>query len=286
MLNEQILKFIGTEANYLKAQTVIFGAPFDGTTSFRPGARFAPSAIRLDSEGLETYSPYLDGDLTDYPIMDSGDLELPFGNPQKALQLIKERALKILQDKKRPFLIGGEHLVSLGSIEACAQIYPDLHIIHFDAHTDLREEYLGESLSHATILRRAYDILGDGRIYQFGIRSGDRKEFLWSSEGHTFLTPFNFDGLEVVLEHLKEYPIYFTLDLDVLDPSIFPGTGTPEGGGVSFEQLRKAASMVCSRAMIVGCDVTELSPGYDSSGVSTAVAAKIIREMLISLHKK
>lgn len=285
MLNKPYLQFIGAEAEFSQAQTVLFGAPFDGTTSFRPGARFAPQAIRLDSDGLETYSPYQDGDLTDFPIMDSGDLELPFGNPRGALDLIKERTLNILNRQKRPFLIGGEHLVTLGALEACAQVYPELRLIHFDAHTDLRQDYLGETLSHATVIRRAHDLLGDQRIYQFGIRSGERAEFVWSSQGHTFLIPYNFAGLEIILEDLKDYPIYFTVDLDVLDPSVFPGTGTPEPGGVSFDQLRQAVTKVCAQSQVVGCDVTELSPQYDPSGVSTAVAAKIIREMLIALHK-
>ena len=285
MLNKANLQFIGAEAEFSQALTVLFGAPFDGTTSFRPGARFAPQAIRLASDGLETYSAYQDGDLTDFRILDSGDLELPFGNPRGALDLIKERALNILNHQNRPFLIGGEHLVTLGALEACAQIYPELRLIHFDAHTDLRQDYLGETLSHATVIRRAHDLLGDQRIYQFGIRSGERAEFVWSSQGHTFLIPYNFAGLEIILEDLKDYPIYFTVDLDVLDPSVFPGTGTPEPGGVSFDQLRQAVTKVCAQSQVVGCDVTELSPQYDPSGVSTAVAAKIIREMLIALHK-
>ena len=167
-------------------------------------------------------------------------------------------------------------------MRAAVRKYPDLCIVHFDAHTDLREDYLGVKLSHACVLRRCHELTGDKRIAQFGIRSGLREEFAWGRE-HTFLHPFGFDGLEEVLEASAGRPVYFTLDLDVLDPSVFPGTGTPEPGGVSFEQLRRAATLVCSRADVVALDVNELSPPYDQSGASTAVACKIVREMLLAL---
>ncbi|MCR5609113.1 MAG: agmatinase [Lachnospiraceae bacterium] len=285
MLNNNIETFIGCDAEYKDAKIVLFGAPFDGTTSYRPGTRFAPHTIRAESFGLETYSPYQDKDLTDYLIMDSGDIELCFGNTERVLSDIEDRTNDILSDKKLPFMIGGEHLVTLGAFRACKKAYDDIYIIHFDAHTDLREEYLGETLSHASVIRRCYDYVGDGHIFQFGIRSGDRPEFYWSKEGHTYMNKYNFDTLEEIVEKLKGKNVYFTLDLDVLDPSVFPGTGTPEAGGVSFEELRKAVTLVCSSCNIVGCDVNELSPVYDQSGVSTAIAGKIIREMLLALNK-
>ena len=284
MLNKNIETFIGCDAEYNDAAIVLFGAPFDGTTSYRPGTRFGPHAVRSESYGLETYSPYLDKDLCDYKVFDGGDLELPFGNPENALNQIQEFSKNILNDSKIPFMIGGEHLVTLGAMKAVYEKYPDVHIIHFDAHADLREDYIGEKFSHASVLRRCHEFLGDGRIYQFGIRSGDREEFEWNKKGHTFMNKFNFNALEGVIKSLKNKDVYFTLDLDVLDPSIFPGTGTPEAGGVSFNELREAATMVCKGCNIVGCDVNELSPVYDQSGVSTAVAGKIIREMLIALN--
>lgn len=285
MLNKNIETFIGCDCDFAQASIVLFGAPFDGTTSFRPGTRFGPHAIRAESFGLETYSPYQDKDLLDCFIMDSGDLELCFGSPERVLADIQRRTELILSAKKLPFMVGGEHLVTLGAVRAVAAQYPDVSIIHFDAHADLRQEYLGETLSHACVLRRCHDLLGDGRIYQFGIRSGDKEEFQWAKEGHTHFNPFNFDTLDSVISQLQGKKVYFTLDLDVLDPSIFPGTGTPEAGGVTFEQLRQAAEKVCSQCNVVGCDVNELSPVYDQSGVSTAVAGKIIREMLLALCK-
>ena len=284
MLNKNVEVFMACEKEAHEADIVLFGAPFDSTTSYRPGTRFGSSAIRRESYGIECYSPYQDKDLEDTKVMDCGDLELCFGNTKKALAQIEEQAKEILDNSAIPFMLGGERLVTLGAFRAVLEKYPDIHIIHFDAHADLREEYLGEQLSHASVIRRCWDLVGDGRIYQFGIRSGDREEFYWAKE-HVTMRKFDFEGLEEVLEKLEGKPIYFTLDLDVLDPSVFPGTGTPEPGGVTFDALRKAAEKVCSRANVVACDVNELSPHYDPSGISTAAACKIVREMLLALSK-
>ncbi len=284
MSNMQIDAFLACDTPYEEADTVLFGAPFDGTTSYRPGTRFGSNAIRRESYGIETYSPYQDRDLEECAVADLGDLELPFGDTEGALCGIEERAAQILRDGKRPFLLGGEHLVTLGAVRAAVKKYPQLCIVHFDAHADLRDDYLGVKLSHACVLRRCHELVGDGRIAQFGIRSGLREEFAWG-KAHTLLHPFGFDGLEEALKAFSGKPVYFTLDLDVLDPSVFPGTGTPEAGGVTFEQLRRAAQLVCTAADVVALDVNELSPHYDASGVSTAVACKIVREMLLALRR-
>lgn len=284
MLNRNIEVFMGCESSFEEAETVLFGAPFDSTTSYRPGTRFGCSTIRHESFGIESYSPYQDKDLFDGKVMDSGDIELPFGCTDDALNQIEERATDILAAGKRPFMLGGEHLVTLGAFRAAAKKYPDICIIHFDAHADLREDYLGNKLSHACVLRRCWEIIGDGRIFQFGIRSGDREEFSWGKD-HVKTCRFNFDTLNETLDKLGDKPVYFTVDLDVLDPSVFPGTGTPEPGGVSFEEMRKSAVLVCEKANVVACDVNELSPHYDHSGISTAAACKTVREMLLAFQK-
>ena len=285
-MNPNVETFIGCEGSYEDSRIVLFGAPFDSTTSFRPGARFGSAAMRHESFGLETYSPYQDLDLTDYDIFDSGDIELCFGSAESALADIEARAAQILADGKFPLLLGGEHLVTLGSVRAVFEKYPDLHIIHFDAHADLRDDYLGAKLSHACVLHRCHELVGDGRIHQFCIRSGDREEFRFAAE-HTDMHKFTFDGLAEVVEELKKNntPVYFTIDLDCLDCSVFPGTGTPEAGGVSFLQLIDAISVV-SQANIVGADVNELAPMLDTSGMSTATACKVLRELLLSLVSK
>lgn len=281
-MNRNIETFIGCDNEYEESKIVIFGAPFDSTTSFRPGTRFASKAMRSESFGVETYSTYQDKDLEDISIFDGGDLELCFGNPSKALNQIEEFTNEIVQDNKIPCMIGGEHLVTLGTVRAVVKKYPDLHIIHFDAHADLRDDYLGEKLSHATVMHRVWDIVGDNKIFQFGIRSGDRAEIYWGRD-HVYTNQFTFAGLEDVIEKLKGKPIYFSIDLDVLDPSVFPGTGTPEAGGVTFKELLGAILKV-SKLNIVGMDVNELSPIYDQSGSSTALACKILRELLLSTY--
>lgn len=283
MLEKNISTFIGCDCEYEEADIVLFGAPYDSTTSFRPGTRFGPSAIRSESFGIETYSPYQDKDLLDIKVFDSGDLELPFGSPEQALADIEQRAGIILDDGKIPFMIGGEHLVTLGAVRAAAKKYNDLHIIHFDAHADLRDDYLGVKLSHACVLHRCFDIVGDNKIFQFGIRSGERGEFEFA-KAHTYMHKFDLETLDKIVDKLKGKPVYFTLDLDVLDPSEFPGTGTPEAGGVSFTELLKAV-ITLSKLDIVALDMNELSPVYDQTGRSTALACKILREILLSIAK-
>lgn len=283
-MKSNIQTFIAAEAAFDDARAVIFGAPFDGTTSFRPGTRFGPQAIRVESDGIETYSPYQNKDLEDIAVFDSGDLLLPFGNTEAVLAMIEARTQEILDAGKMPVMLGGEHLVTLGAVRAMVKKYPDLHIIHFDAHADLRDDYLGERLSHATVLRRSWDLLGDGRIHQFGIRSGERSEFEFALE-HTDFHPFNVkDVLDVVLALGDKVPVYVTLDLDVLDPSLFCGTGTPEAGGIFFQDLEEAL-LALEALNVVGFDMNELSPHYDASGVSTAVACKVLREMLLAYVK-
>ena len=286
-MKKNIETFIACDAEYEDAKVVIFGAPFDSTTSYRPGARFGSAAIRHESYGLETYSPYLNCDLEDLDVYDAGDLELPMGSAEMTLDAISACTSEILNAGKIPFMLGGEHLVTLGTVREVAKKYPDLHIIHFDAHADLRDDYLGVKLSHACVLRRCHDILGDGRIHQFGIRSGERAEFGFARAGHTDLHQFSLEGLDSVADDLasSRVPVYFTIDLDVLDPSVFPGTGTPEAGGVSFDQLRKALTKVCQTVNVVALDVTELAPTLDPSGVSTAVAGKVVRELLLAINQ-
>lgn len=283
MLKQNIESFIGCDSGYDEAQAVIYGAPFDSTTSFRPGARFGSSAIRHESFGIETYSPYQDEDLSDYKIFDSGDLELCFGSAESALSDIEDRADKILSDGKLPILVGGEHLVTLGAVRAVSKKYKDLHIIHFDAHADLRDDYLGAKLSHACVMRRCHELVGDGKIHQFCIRSGERAEFQFA-ERHTDMHRFSFGDLSDTLQKIGEAPIYFTIDLDCLDPAFFCGTGTPEAGGADFASLLSAIELV-AKNNVVGCDINELAPMLDPSGASTAIACKIMRELILAILK-
>src|SRR5574344_30493 len=260
--------------DYDTSDIIMLGLPFDGTVSYRSGSRFAPERIRLASWGLEDYSPEFDKHLADCNFNDVGDLEFPLGNTVKSLDLIEKNVRQIYDDGKKVFGVGGEHLVTYPEVKAVSKFYEDLAIIHFDAHTDLREEYLGEELSHSAVVRLISKFVKPENIKQIGIRSGLKEEFDFMKKYNTLATKFSD------LDNLKGKPVFVTVDLDILDPSIMCGTGTPEAGGFQFKQLISWFRYL-KQFNIVGADVVELSPDYDASGVSTAVASKVIRELLM-----
>lgn len=275
-------RFFASFCSFEDAQSILFGAPFDSTTSYRPGARFGPAAMREGSDGFESYSPALDRDLAELAFHDAGDLLLPFGNAEKALALIEAYVDDLLDKDKRPVMLGGEHLLSLAPVRALAKRYPRLEVLHLDAHTDLREEYLGERLSHATVLRRICELIGGKRVHSLGIRSGLAEEFAYGRQYLASFHPFSLEGLKALCADLKErqVPVYLSLDLDVLDPGYFPGTGTPEAGGPSSREVLEALQGLAG-VQLLGFDLMELAPQLDPSGISTAVACKLLRELLL-----
>ena len=266
--------WMGQNPDYNSSEIVMLGLPFDGTVSYRSGSRFAPEQIRLASWGLEEYSPRFDKFLEDVNFHDAGDLGFPLGNTYKSLDLIRQNVEDIYKDGKKVFGIGGEHLVTLPEIEAISKFYKDLAIVHFDAHTDLREEYLGEEMSHSAVIRHISKIVGAENIKQIGIRSGMKDEWEFMKKHNTLA--HKYSDLDV----LKDKKVFVTVDLDVLDTSIMPGTGTPEAGGMQFNELAEWFEYL-RNFDIIGADVVELAPDYDSSGASTAVATKLIRELLM-----
>ena len=275
--------FISASASFQESNTVILGCPYDGTASFRPGARFGPSAIRRASWGIETYSPYLRKDLANLKIHDMGDLDLPLGEKTLALDSIRKVLRKILAAKKLPILLGGDHLVSLPIVEEVLRVYPDLHLLHFDAHTDLREDYLGETLSHSTVMRKLLAPLGQGRLSQIGVRSGTEDEFRLAEKLKT-LVPLDRASVTSMVRRLKNRPVYVTLDLDIFDPGILPGVGTPEPGGITFQQFLSLLQAIQS-LHVVGFDMVELTPDYDPTQVSSVTAAVVLREMLLAFAR-
>ena len=266
--------WMGENKDYEKSDIVMLGMPFDGTVSYRSGSRFAPEQIRLASWGLEEYSPYFDKHLQDCNFHDIGDLEFPLGNTIKSLDLIEKNVSEIYKDGKKVLGIGGEHLVTLPEIKAVSKYCKNLAIIHFDAHTDLREEYLGEKFSHSAVMRHCGEIVGFENIRQIGIRSGMKDEFELMKIYNTLAKTY------ADLDSLKDMNIFVTVDLDVLDTSVMPGTGTPETGGFTFNELLGWFKYI-KNFNIIGADVVELAPDYDASGASTAVATKVIRELLM-----
>lgn len=266
--------WIGSVENYNDSNVVMLGLPFDGTCSYRPGSRFAPERLRLASWGLEDYSPVYKKHLDDVKFFDAGELEFPFGNTVATLDIIEKNARQIFFDNKKYLGIGGEHLVTLPAIKACKEKYSDLAIIHFDAHTDLREDYLGEKLSHASVMKRIGEIVGFENIKQIGIRSGLKEEFDLMDKYST-LVNHSSD-----LNSIKNKKIFLTLDVDVLDPSVLSGTGTPEPDGLLYRELAEWIYYL-KDFDIVGADIVELAPDYDKSEVSTAIVTKIVRDVLM-----
>ncbi|GIO14660.1 agmatinase [Cohnella xylanilytica] len=278
--------FILSSDDYASSKAVIYGMPMDYTVSFRPGSRFGPGRIREASVGLEEYSPYLDRSLEELAYFDAGDLLLPFGNPARSLDIIGEYVRGVLADGKFPFGLGGEHLVTWPVLQEVHKKYPDLAIIHIDAHADLRESYEGEPLSHSTPIRKAANLIGGKNIYQFGIRSGSREEWAYARENINFY-PFEVaEPMRKALPELAGRPVYVTIDIDVLDPSAAPGTGTAEAGGITSKELLEAVHLIArSGANVVGADVVEVAPIYDPTEQTPITASKLIREMLLGFVK-
>ncbi|GIN86466.1 agmatinase [Heyndrickxia sporothermodurans] len=279
--------FIKSHPNYEESQAVIYGMPMDWTVSYRPGSRFGPGRIREVSIGLEEYSPYLDRELEEVKYFDAGDIPLPFGNPQRSINLIEEYIDGLLKDKKFPLGMGGEHLVSWPVIKAMYKKYPNLAIIHMDAHTDLRSEYEGEPLSHSTPIRKAAELIGPESIYSFGIRSGMKEEFEWAKENGMHISKFEvLEPLKEVLPQLAGRPVYVTIDIDVLDPAHAPGTGTVDCGGITSKELLASIHEIArSNVNVVGGDLVEVAPIYDHSEQTANTASKLIREMILGWVK-
>ncbi len=272
--------YISANVSFEKSNGVILGCPYDGSASFRPGARFGPSAIRRASWGIETFSPYFQRDLSQCSVHDMGDLELPLGEKKISLGLIRNGLGKILSEKKFPFLLGGDHLITLPIVEEILTVYPRLHLLQIDAHTDLREDYLGEPLSHSTVMRKVLDHLGEGRLFQIGVRSGTEEEFKLARKLKSIVS-IEPGSLNSMIKRLREEPVYITLDLDVIDPSLVPGVGTPEPGGLTFPEfiflLKKLRAL-----HVVGLDIVELTPDYDPTQISSVTASVILREMILA----
>ncbi|CAH0151382.1 agmatinase [Peribacillus sp. NPDC101481] len=280
--------FIKSHPVFEESEAVLYGMPMDWTVSFRPGSRFGPTRIREVSIGLEEYSPYLDRELEEVKFFDAGDIPLPFGNPQRSIDMIEKYVDSLLDAGKFPIGMGGEHLVTWPVIKAMFKKYPDMAIIHMDAHTDLREDYEGEPLSHASIIRKSAELIGPKNVYSFGIRSGLKEEFQWAKENGMHISKFEvLEPLKEVLPQLAGRPVYVTIDIDVLDPAHAPGTGTVDCGGITSKELLASIHEIArSEINVVGCDLVEVAPIYDPSEQTANTASKLIREMILGWVQK
>lgn len=283
-LMENYTGYMGCTDDYERARVVILGAPMDATVSFRPGARQGPQQVRQVSSGLEEYSLDLNRDLADYAYYDAGDIALPFGAIPESLRRIGQVTGEVLAGGKFPLVLGGEHLITLAVVQEAAKHHPDLAVLHFDAHADLRDEYIGEKYSHATVMRRVSELIGGRNIYQFGIRSGTKDEFAFARR-HTNLFIHEITApLKDTIPGLKGRPVYISLDIDVVDPAFAPGTGTAEPGGCDVREIIKAVHLL-GDLNVVGFDLVEVSPVYDQSGRTALLAAKLVREAILSFSE-
>lgn len=274
-------RFLCAQNPLESARVVLLGCPFDETASFRRGARFGPDAVREASDCLETYSPHLDKDLGDAALCDLGDVDFATDDTQAALDSIRTEASQVFRAGKRPIFLGGEHLVSLPAVEAALGVYPGLAVFQWDAHADLREDYLGERLSHACVMRRVLELEGVGSLQQFGVRSGTHEEFEWMRANDT-LRPLRPEAVSAALQETGDSAIYLTVDVDVVNPGEMPGTGSPEPGGPGLDALIECISILNdSGARIVCADVVELAPEWDPTGASAVAAAKLVRELAL-----
>lgn len=280
--------FIKSHQNFEESEAVLYGMPMDWTVSFRPGSRFGPTRIREVSVGLEEYSAYLDRELEEVKYYDAGDIPLPFGNAQRSLDMIEDFVDQVLAADKFPLGIGGEHLVTWPVIRAMYKKYPDLAIIHMDAHTDLREDYEGEPLSHSTPIRKAAGLIGPQNVFSFGIRSGMKEEFQWAKEVGMYIAKFEvLEPLKEILPKLAGRPVYVTIDIDVLDPAHAPGTGTVDAGGITSRELLASIHEIAkSDIKVVGADLVEVAPIYDPSEQTANTASKLLREMILGWVQK
>ncbi|WP_022669724.1 agmatinase [Hippea alviniae] len=273
------MNYYCSNPNLKKSRIVLVGVPYDGTSTFRPGSRFAPASIREASYGIESYSPYQDKDLRDIRFYDIGDIPLSYSDVNLNLEIIESFIHKIITKGRRVLALGGEHLISYPIIKAHKRKFKDLVVIQLDAHSDLIDSYRAEKFSHATVMRRTAEVVGFENLYQLGIRSMVREDKLLPLRDKN-MCMLDLSKAKEFLDEIKDKPIYLTVDLDVLDPSVFPGTGTPEPGGITYKELLNFLLKLKDKRLI-GADVVELSPHYDPSGVSSIVAASIVRELLL-----
>ncbi len=276
--------FLAAGRDLAAARGVILGVPLDDTSSFRPGSRFGPAAVRLLSRNLEEYSLYCGKTLLELPFYDAGDLVLAPGNTEKARQLTAEAVSAIVGAGKKPFLLGGEHTVTLAAVQGCLEHFPSLDVLYLDAHADLRPSYLDNTLSHAAVAYHLQRLPGV-TLYQAGVRSAAREELAGMEKGRFF--PFVLEGaLREIIPMLGEKPLYISLDIDVVDPAFAPGVSAPEPGGITSGELLQAFRLLEPLGgQVVAFDLVEICPPHDHAAVTALLGAKVLREALLSFIK-
>lgn len=284
-----------TETTARDLDVAIVGVPLDIGTSNRNGARYGPRQIRSESVLVRPYGMATGAAPFDsFQIADVGDVPLNPYQLDKSIDIIERYYDDILSDDAKPVSIGGDHTISLPILRAVAKKHGPVALVHVDAHADVNDEMFGEKVTHGTIFRRAIeeDLVDPNKMFQIGLRATGyaADDFDWARQrGVTVVLAEDcwYKSLNPLMQQVRdvigsEHPTYLTFDIDGLDPSVAPGTGTPEPAGLSASQGLEIIRG-CYGLNLVGCDLVEVSPPYDTTGNTALLAANLIFEMLCSL---
>jgi agmatinase len=279
-------RFIACTHPPADARVFLFGIPFEGSVNLRKGAHRGPREIRLASDSIETYSPALGLDLEELALADLGDCHVPGGLPRDALAAVRDQLSEFWSPEKRIVMLGGDHTATLPVIEVLAPRLPDLRVLQFDAHPDTREAFLGERYCYASAMARVMDVVPPDRVYQVGMRTGSREEFE-TRRPHFFPTTLTSprEAVRRILPELARHPLYVTIDIDVLDPSEAPGTGSPEPGGLRVPEVVQLIRLL-EGCNVVGTDLVEVAHAHDPSGRTGIAASWILREAILTFWGK
>ena len=289
LFTSQTNVFSGMQKSFADAKYVVFGVPFDSTSTYRNGARFAPQAIRQASLNIETYSFRSGVDVEDLALHDAGDLDVSM-ETQKTVDMTRLVVEDILAANKMPVALGGEHLITLGTVKGLGKRAVETAIVSFDAHLDLRCEFMGSTVSHTTFMQLISEEVKPAKIIEVGTRAAGKEELAHAKKaGVEFFTSQEIikQGSFLVGEQLKEKllpydNLYLTVDMDVLDPAFAPAVQNPEPDGITTSALIDLACSICDKR-VLGFDLVEIVPIYDK-GISAVVTAKVAFEMLCQLE--
>jgi agmatinase len=261
------------------AAIIFVGMPLDRTSSFTSGSRFGPALVRVGADNVESWSPYQRRDVSAARLHDAGDVEFSYATPSAPFELIGARARSVSAAGRKLLAFGGEHSITGPIVGTLVALHPDLCVIHFDAHSDLRDEFLGERVCHATAMRRVLDHVPADRLFQLGIRSfADPAEM---DRPNVF--PFEVEKpVPEVRRRIGTRPVYVTLDVDVLDPGAMPEVQTPEPGGCTYRELARGLAALAG-LNVVGADIVEFAPRNSQPSVGAATAAGLVREIALLL---
>lgn len=272
-------RFRGAQNIWQEAAFVLLGVPLDLTTTFRPGTRFGPREIRNMSHSLELYSPFQDRSLEEISYADAGDLHLPVGNLEESLKIIEESSRTLFEAGKFPCFLGGEHLLTWATMKACLEFYPDLVLLDWDAHADMRDHWQGSRHNHGTVMNTIRESIGGDRMHLMGIRSEGQRAMDNARKTHLHLQHV-LQPMQSIKDKIGDRPVYFTLDIDVMDPAYAPGTGAPEPGGITSGEALEALNYI-KDLNVVAMDLVEVAPAYDPAQMTPLLAARILREFLL-----